>query len=213
MQAKEAHMNRLAGFSILTTIAVLSCATAIAQRRDRDAEEAAKLENERQAILSMAEATLGELRENPDASALLDQAYGTAVFDSTKAGLIVTGAGGTGVAQRKDGADPVFMHMGSGGIGLGAGVDNYKLVMLFENEETYDKFVEGGWSVGGTAQAAAGRDGTAAVATFRNGVAVYHLSDKGLIAQADASGVKFWQSKELNDEEGRHAEAADRHLR
>lgn len=206
-------MKRLAGFSILTTIAVLSCATAMAQRRDKDAEEAAKLENERQAILSMAEATLGELRENPDAAALLDEAYGTAVFDSTKAGLIVTGAGGTGVAQRKGGTEPVFMHMGSGGVGLGAGVENYKLVMLFENQDTYDKFIEGGWSVGGSAQAAAGRDGAGAVATFRNGVAVYHLSDKGLIAQADASGVKFWPSEELNGEETKHAQRGDRSLR
>ena len=33
---------------------------------------------------------------------------------------------------------------------------------------------------------------------FVNGVAVYHVTDKGVIAQADITGVKFWPSDKLN---------------
>jgi lipid-binding SYLF domain-containing protein len=120
------------------------------------------------------------------------------VFDTTKGGFLVTGAGGTGAAMRKNGSEPVYMHMGAGGVGLGAGLENYKLVILFENEDVYERFVDGEWSAGATAQAAAGRDGAAIVGKFVNGVAVYHITDKGLIAQADVTGVRFWPSDRLN---------------
>ena len=48
---------------------------------------------------------------------LIDKAYGSAVFDTTKGGFIVSGAGGKGVAQRQGGREPVFMRVSSIGIG------------------------------------------------------------------------------------------------
>lgn len=160
-----------------------------------DAETAAE---RRQEILDMSKSTLETLSKDASAEELIDSAYGHAVFDTTKGGFIVTGAGGTGVAARKNGSRPVYMHMGAGGVGLGAGLENYKLVILFENEDVYEQFVDGQWTAGTSAQAAAGRDGAAVVGKFNNGVAVYHLTDKGLIAQADVTGVRFWPSDRLN---------------
>ena len=143
--------------------------------------------------------TIESLRKGDKSAAeLIGSAYGQAVFDTTKGGFIVTGAGGTGVATRKNGGDPVYMHLGAGGVGLGAGLENYKLIVLFENEDTYKRFIDGAWTAGASAQAAAGRDGAASVAKFVNGVAVYHVTDKGVIAQADVTGVKFWPSDKLN---------------
>jgi lipid-binding SYLF domain-containing protein len=185
-------------FAFLVTI---TAATALAQRGDNDKEALSDSERalRREEISEKAADTIAVMRKDGTAGTLLDQAYGYAVFDTTKGGFIVTGAGGTGVATRKGGGSPVFMHMGAGGVGLGAGIENYKLVLLFEDKPTYDKFVEGAWSAGVSAQAAAGRDGKAAVAKFENGVAVYHLTDKGVIAQVDATGVKFWPSDRLNE--------------
>jgi lipid-binding SYLF domain-containing protein len=207
-------------FAALTTMTVASVSmTLSAQDRDRDRDvnvavapehnagdrhgnpdelDAKGIAAKRQEILDMSKSTIDALRKDPSAKSLIDSAYGTAVFDTTKGGFIVTGAGGTGVAMRKNGSNPVYMHLGSGGVGLGAGLENYKLVVLFENEDTYKRFIDGAWSAGASAQAAAGRDGAAAVAKFVNGVAVYHLTDKGVIAQADVSGVKFWPSDKLN---------------
>lgn len=186
----------------LAALAAVTLVGVSAQNRDRDGDEdqlaASGLAERRQEILDMAKAALNELRKDRDAAALLDDAYGTAVFDTTKGGFVVTGAGGTGVAMRKDGSNPVFMHMGSGGVGLGAGLENYKFIILFENEDVYKRFIDGEWSAGATAQAAAGREGAAVVGKFNNGVAVYHITDKGLIAQADVSGVRFWPSDRLN---------------
>ena len=188
--------------SVSAVLVTIAAATAFAQHPDHDSgpklsdtERAEK----RTEINQMSKDTLAELRQNANASDLMSKAYGTAVFDTTKGGLIVTGAGGTGVAMHKNGSQPIYMHMGEGGVGLGAGVEKYKLVILFENKEIYDKFVEGAWTAGASAEAAAGRSGAGQVAKFNNGVAVYHLNDKGVIAQVDVTGVKFWPSDRLNE--------------
>ena len=201
-------MKRFANFALaaLATMTLAGVSGVSAQDRhdngDRhgaaDELDAKGLSARRQEILDMAKSTIADMRDDQSFEALLDDAYGHAVFDTTKGGFIVTGAGGTGVAMRKSGSDPIYMHMGAGGVGLGAGLENYKLVVLFENEQVYKDFIDGAWTAGASAQAAAGRDGAAAVAKFVNGVAVYHLTDKGVIAQADVTGVKFWPSDRLN---------------
>jgi lipid-binding SYLF domain-containing protein len=184
-----------------TAAVLLGCAAAFAQDRGRGGElDADSLAGRRQEILQMTQETMRELRDaDRTADALFDEAHGYAVFDTTKGGFIVTGAAGTGAALRMGGrGEPIYMHMGAGGVGLGGGLENYKLVVIFEDEDTYDRFVDGAWSAGASAQAAAGRDGAAVVGRFVNGVAVYHLTDKGVIAQADVTGVRFWPSDRLN---------------
>lgn len=187
-----------------TAAAMLVCLTAVtalAQRADKDDDDnisVSELGERRSEILDMAKDTIDDLRRDDTAEELLGNAYGYAVFDTTKGGFLVTGAGGTGAAMRKNGGDPVYMHMGAGGVGLGAGIENYKLILLFEDKDTYDRFVDGAWTAGSSAQAAARGEGKAAVGKFVNGVAVYHLTDKGVIAQVDVTGVKFWPSDRLN---------------
>jgi lipid-binding SYLF domain-containing protein len=198
-------MKRFTNF-VLAALATLTLAGVSAQDRHSEGDrhgaadelDANELTERRQEIIDMAESTIEDLREDKSAADLLGSAYGQAVFDTTKGGFIVTGAGGTGVAMRKNGSNPVFMHLGAGGVGLGGGLENYKLIVLFENEAVYKDFIDGEWTAGASAQAAAGRDGAASVAKFVNGVAVYHVTDKGVIAQADVTGVKFWPSDKLN---------------
>ena len=175
-----------------------------------DEREAAERRDE---LMAMAEASLEELKaENPSAAALYDEAYGYAVFDTTKGGFIVTGAGGTGVAMEKDGGTPIFMHLGQAGIGLGAGLESYRLVLLFEDARTYEQFVEGQWDGSISAQAAAGEEGVAAEEQFIDGIQAFRLTDAGLMAQVDVSGLRVWPSEELNEGYVQVAEAerADR---
>ena len=61
----------------------------------------------------MSKGTIDLLKKDKSAAESIASAYGHAVFDTTKGGFIVTGAGGTGVAMRKSGGDPVYMHMGA----------------------------------------------------------------------------------------------------
>ena len=120
----------------LATMTLVGGVTAQSDRHgDPDELDAKTLAERRQEILDMSKGTIDALKKDESAAALIGSAYGHAVFDTTKGGFIVTGAGGTGVAMRKNGSNPVYMHMGAGGVGLGAGLENYKFVVLFENED------------------------------------------------------------------------------
>lgn len=146
----------------------------------------------------MSEQALDQLLARNEAiKAQYEEAAGYAVFRATKGGLIVTGAGGTGVAVNKNTEERTYMHMGSGGVALGAGLQNYRPIFLFRTEAALERFVAGGWDASATAQAAAGKAGRNATSSFIDGVAVYQLTDKGLIAQADVSGTRFWKSEKL----------------
>src|SRR5690606_8386276 len=141
-----------------------------------EVEERHELAQERSDIEQMAEEALRQLRgEDPEAADRLDSAYGYAVFDTTKAGLIVTGAGGTGVAKVQGSDQRTFMHLGGAGIGLGAGGENYRLVMVFQEQQSYDEFIEGEWEAGASAQVAAGDEG-AATDVLTEGVRLYRLT-------------------------------------
>ncbi|HEX6992647.1 MAG TPA: YSC84-related protein [Gammaproteobacteria bacterium] len=153
----------------------------------------------RSEIDGRAEATLQKLFETqPAVRSLYDKASGYAVFTATKAGFIVTGGGGTGVAVDKSTGARTYMRMGTGGIGLGIGAQRYDLVILFETDAHLDRFIRGGWDASTTAQAAAGTDGVTVTSSFVDGVAFYQLTDRGLMAQADVSGTRFWKIEELN---------------
>jgi len=158
----------------------------------------ARVQERRQAIDGNAQATLDELL-NAQAGVrdLYGRAAGYAVFTVTKGGFIVSGGGGNGVAVDKASGQRTYMRMGTGGIGLGIGGQRYSLVVLFETADRLGKFVAGGWDSSATAEAVAGQDGIAFRSSFIDGVAFYQISEKGLMAQADVSGTKFWVNDEL----------------
>ncbi|HEY5622322.1 MAG TPA: YSC84-related protein [Gammaproteobacteria bacterium] len=139
------------------------------------------------------------LVEKEGAGSLYAQAAGYAVFRVTKAGgFLVTGAGGSGVAVNKATGDRVYMRMGSGGVGLGLGAQQYDLVIMFEDQAQFERFMDGGWDSSATAQAAAGQEGINLTSSFIDGIAVFQITDKGLMAIADVSGTRFWVADALN---------------
>jgi lipid-binding SYLF domain-containing protein len=151
-------------------------------------------------IDTMADEALGKLKEaNAGAAKLADTAFGYAVFDNLKFALGVSGGGGSGVAVAKSG-ERTYMKMGSAGVGVGLGGQKYQVVFLFENEKAFRSFVDKGWKAEAGAQAAAGTAGASADTTFHNGLAIYKMNDKGLMASADVSGTKYWKNKKLNTE-------------
>jgi len=143
--------------------------------------------------------TLDALFESsPQAKELHGSAFGYAVFSNIKISLVITGGGGHGVAVNRQSGQRTYMHMGTAGLNLGLGGQKYQVVFLFETEKAFRDFVDVGWQAEASANAAAGTKGANAAAGFRNGVAIYQITDKGLMAQADISGTKYWKSKKLN---------------
>ena len=153
----------------------------------------------RTAIDQMARETLELLlTENAGASTLADRAKGFAVFDSFKAAVLVSGGGGIGVAVNSSNGARTYMKMGTAGIGVGLGGQSYQIVFFFETQQAFDRFVTKGWQADASANAAAGTKGANETASFSDGVAVFQLTHKGLMAQADVSGTKYWKHKKLN---------------
>lgn len=164
-------------------VATLSLATA----------QAAELtEHRRQEIDGNVTQTLEELfAQRGNARELYDEAVGYAVFSATKAGFVVSGGRGTGVVVDKSTGARTYMRMFTGGVGLGIGAQTYDLVLLFQSNARLQEFVSGSWDANTSAQAAAGTDGIGVASTFIDGVAVYQITDKGLMAWADVSGTRF----------------------
>lgn len=162
------------------------------------AQASADVQQRRQEIDTAAKATLDELMSKESGVRdLYGRAAGYAVFTVTKGGFIVSGGGGNGVAVNKTTAQHTYMRMGSAGVGLGIGGQRYSLVILFETEDRLNKFVAGGWDSSATAEAVAGQEGVAFRSSFIDGLAIFQVTDKGLMAWADVSGTKFWVNEEL----------------
>jgi len=150
-------------------------------------------------IDAVAKSTLDTvLAQGKGAKALYEKSYGYAVFDSRKASLLLTTGKGIGVAVRKDSGARTYMHVATAGVNIGAGVQFYQGLFLFENKAAFDAFVDKGWQADATASAKLGRKALEAQAKFTNGMAYYQVSDTGIMLDADITGTKYWKSKELN---------------
>jgi lipid-binding SYLF domain-containing protein len=180
----------------LLALLVLGATTALAKN---DLDRAQKLQLKRDAINTMAEDAMKRLfMESPAARELADDTVAYAVFDNFKVSVLVSGGTGVGVAVNDQTGSRTYMRMGTGGIGLGLGGQSYQMVFMFEDLETFDRFVNKGWQADASANAVAGTSGKNYAATFTNGLAVFQLTNKGLLAQADIAGTKYWKSKKLN---------------
>jgi lipid-binding SYLF domain-containing protein len=184
----------------ISTVLLLLAAPALASEEQTEDWKATKAEAKRQKIDAMAKESLDTVLAQAEKSgALFGEAYGYAVFDNLKISLGVTGGGGVGVAVNKSTGARTYMKMGTGGLNLGLGGQKYQVVFFFQDAKTFNDFVEKGWKAEGSANAVAGTAGANKQATFTNGMAVYQLTEGGLMLQADISGTKYWKYKKLNE--------------
>ena len=151
-------------------------------------------------INETAQESLDEVfKGSQNAKDLYGKAYGWAAFDNLKIAFGWSGGGGNGVAVNKGTGARTYMKMGTVGVGLGLGAQKYQVVFLFQDEKTFRNFVDKGWQADATAQAAAGTAGVGGQTGFVNGIAIYQITDKGLMASADIAGTKYWKHKKLNE--------------
>ncbi len=162
------------------------------------------LDERRQSVTDMEKETLQRLyKEAPDAQAKLESAPGYGVFSNANVNLVLVSAGsGYGVVVDNATKQRTYMRMALGGVGLGLGAKDYRVVMIFKDKDTMTKFVEKGWDAGAHADAAAkaGEKGAEASAEgdIRAGIDVYSMTEAGLALQATIAGTKYWKDKELN---------------
>lgn len=183
---------------ICATLALFVASPVLAEEEKTSGE--LKIESQRAKINEVAEETLQNLfKDNAKAKDLYEKAVGWAVFDNTKVAFGISGGGGNGVAVSKTTGQKAYMKMGTGGVGLGLGVNKYQIVFLFQDEGTLKNFIEKGWQADAGATASAGKNAAEAKTDFNNGLAIYQLTEKGLMLNADIAGTKYWQNDNLNE--------------
>ena len=157
----------------------------------------------RQAIDTMATENLEWLyKEKPSAKDEIKKAAGYAAFSNANINIIFASAGGGyGVVVNNKTGEKTYMKMGSGGVGLGLGAKDYRQVLIFNDEDTLNRFILSGWEFGGHADAAAkagDKGGEASGEGMIGATKVYAMTEAGLALQATVTGTKYWKDDELN---------------
>ena len=196
--AKEKEMREvLRWVSVVAVVAVLMAGCG-------PKKKGMTLEQRRQAVADMEKETLQRLyKEAPNTQAKVENAPGYGVFSNANVNLLIASAGGGyGVVVDNATQQRTYMKMALGGVGLGLGAKDYRVVMVFKDKATMDKFIEKGWDAGAHADAAAkaGDKGAEASAEgdIRSGIEVFSMTESGLALQATIAGTKYWKDKDLN---------------
>jgi hypothetical protein len=135
----------------------------------------------------------------PKSKALFDKSYGYAVFDNRKTAFLLATGSGAGVAVNKESGKRVYMRMASIGANVGAGVQFYQSVFLFETEAAFKSFITSGWEANTGADANFGKAAAAAEVKFNGGMAFYNIAESGALVSASIAGTKYWVSDELTN--------------
>ena len=183
----------------LSALVALSFFTGCGPKGDTPADK-------RQLVQTMKQEALNDLYTfHPDAKKSVTNSVGYAVFSNTGINLLLLSTGnGYGVAHDNKTGKETYMRMFSAGVGIGAGVKDFRGIFIFSDKEAFENFVEHGWQAGAQADAAAkaGEKGGAADSAFdvAPGVVLYQLTENGLALQATIQGTKYWKDDELNTE-------------
>ncbi|WP_300361474.1 hypothetical protein [Hydrogenimonas sp.] len=163
-----------------------------------------EIQKARQEIKKMSHETLQMLyRYAPEARSQLKNAYGYATFSNVGINIfLVSTENGSGLAHDNKTGKDIYMKMFSGGVGVGLGVKDFRIVFIFDNKRVFDDFVNSGWEANAQADAAAKAedkgDAASVAITVAPGVHLYKLTKNGLALQATIQGTKYWKDDELN---------------
>jgi lipid-binding SYLF domain-containing protein len=160
-------------------------------------------DEKRQAVLNMSNQVLADLyKAKPDVKDQIANAPGYAVFSNANVKIILASfGGGYGVVTDNSNGKHTYMQMGEIGVGLGLGLKDFRIVFVFHNTKTMNRFIESGWQFGAQADAAAkagDKGGAVGGEAIIDNITIYQLTETGLALQATLKGTKFWKNAELN---------------
>ena len=149
-----------------------------------------ELENESKEALSTI------LEKTPKLESFKNEAYGYTVFPKiTKAAIAIGGAAGNGIVF-KDDQIVGSSKLKQATVGIQFGGQQYIEVIFFENEDSFEKFINGKLKFDAQASAVALKEGASIDAAYQDGVAVFTMTKGGLMYEASIGGQHFkYQSK------------------
>ena len=118
---------------------------------------------------------------------------GYAIFPNVgKGGLVVGGAHGKGLVFEKSNPSPVGQAtLTQASIGAQVGGQTFAQLILFETPAALNDFKSSKFEMSAEVSAVAAAEGAGAAAKYKQGVAVFTLPKKGLMASASIGGQKF----------------------
>lgn len=170
----------IVSLGVLLFVGLVGCKTAPTSESGRqDLTEAS-----RQALAEMKNA-------DPSLQGFMDTAHGYALFPSVgRGGFIVGGGWGRGVVFQQ-GKRIGFADITQANIGLTAGGQTQRQIIVFQNQQSLDRFKANQLAMDANASAVALTSGAAASAKYNNGVAVFVQPIGGLMAELNVGGQQF----------------------
>jgi lipid-binding SYLF domain-containing protein len=129
--------------------------------------------------------------EDPGIQPFFETCYGYVVFPTVgKGGFWVGGARGKGLVYER-GALVGTATMTQLTAGAQIGGQSYSQILFFEDARAMRRFKAGSIELGAQVSAVAIERGVAATATYDDGLVVFTLAAKGLMAEATVAGQRF----------------------
>ena len=113
-------------------------------------------------------------------------ATGYAVFSNVNVQIFLVGGGqGYGVAHDNGTGQDIYMKMAQLGLGIGAGAKEFRMLFLFHDPVSFQRFVQEGWEFGAEADVALIAGGDRGVQAGAGG----HVGSAGATAGASATSA------------------------
>jgi len=129
--------------------------------------------------------------KDPDIQSFFDRSYGYAVLPKvTKGGFWVGGAWGRGEVFEQ-GVKVGYTSMSQATLGFTFGGQYFREIIFFRDKTDLDRFRRGEFSFSAQVTGVALTTGAAAKADYKSGMAVFVISQKGLMVDASLGGQKF----------------------
>jgi len=137
--------------------------------------------------------------KDPTIQRFFDKSYGYAVFPKIfKGGFWVSGAGGRGEVFEKN-QMVGYSRMSQATLGFSFGGEFFREIIFFRDKEDLDKFKQGDFTFAAQVSGVALNAGVAAKADYKSGMAVFIMTDVGLMVDASLGGQRFkYSDKHIN---------------
>ena len=137
------------------------------------------------------------LTKSPDLETYLNESYGYAIFPKVTKGAITIGAAtGRGIVY-KNNEMVSYSNLIQATFGLQLGGQQYSEVIFFEDQKSFDKFMNGKLKFDAQVSAVAIKHGVSLDAAYADGVAIFTHAKGGLMYEASLGGQHF-NIKEIN---------------
>jgi lipid-binding SYLF domain-containing protein len=122
---------------------------------------------------------------------MLRSAAAYVVFpDIAKGGFVAGGAYGRGILYER-GQHAGFVELNQASVGAQVGAQSFAELIVFADPVDVAKLKQGAYSMSANASAVMLSEGAAASAQFKDGVAVFVVPDRGVMAELTISGQKL----------------------